>query len=232
MLVIFDCDGVLVDSERLASEVFSDEIKRIGGSMSADECLAVFKGKTLGWCFEYLRTTCDLSITSAFEKELDVATERAFTHSLKAIAGIENIIQHVDKLGAKRCVASNGGREKVIASLKTTRLYNYFGDDIFSAQQVSKGKPDPELFLYACDKMGQMPAKAIVIEDSFTGVAAACAAKIPVIHLVIDEAERAEAEANAIKASRISGQSVTVVHSTDKIAALLERHAHNLADLS
>lgn len=172
-LVIFDCDGVLVDSERLASRVLRDILNELGGTATTEDVISVFKGKTLGEHPQLAHAHFGVILPTAFNEIYREALRDAFQRELQPIAGIEHVLAN---LKAQYCVASNSGRERVELSLRTTRLKPYFGERIFTVDDVQRGKPAPDLFLYAAEKFGADPVSVVVVEDSLTGVAAAVAA--------------------------------------------------------
>lgn len=172
MLIIFDCDGVLVDSESLAAEVFSCALKTINIDMAAEECLSEFHGMTLKDCYARLEKNKNLILPDHFPEFLEQETRKRFDQDLRAVAGVESVLGVLQKNGVARCVASNGGKNKIINSLRVTGLLNYF-DYFFSADDVPAGKPDPALFIYAANNMGFATEDVVVIEDSFAGYSAA-----------------------------------------------------------
>lgn len=179
MLLIFDCDGVLVDSERLAAEVFSEALRTEGISLSAAACLGRFKGHTLEYCYALVERELG-SLSAGFGERLSEMTREAFAHSLQPVAGVELILEQLRRENVPYCVASNGGHRKIDHSLEITGLERFFGDNRFSAEDVARGKPAPDLFLHAADVMGVPPRFTRVVEDSVTGVAAAQAAGMQV----------------------------------------------------
>lgn len=176
-LIIFDCDGVLVDSEPIAIKVDQEFLHEIGISMSLEQIIEKFVGKS----DEYFRFEIEKQLGKNFpenwKSDLENRYQEAFLRELKPVSGIIEVLDSVD---APICVASSGSQKKIRNSLQLTALSNYFGENIFSAEQVSKGKPDPELFLFAADKMGINPSKAVVVEDSESGVVAGVAAQMHV----------------------------------------------------
>ncbi|WP_028884834.1 HAD family hydrolase [Teredinibacter turnerae] len=176
MLVIFDCDGVLVDSEPLAAAVFSAELARLGLPMSGDECYREFHGHSLAYCFDWIERKFDCRLPDAFAAQLSAATDNTFSRKLQAVPGVEAVIKELERRHISYCVASNGGHKKIANSLATTGLVRYFNRDkgnCFSVDDVATGKPAPDLFLYAAESMGVPPAFTTVIEDSAAGVRAA-----------------------------------------------------------
>lgn len=180
MLVIFDCDGVLVDSEKLAAEVFSSCLQELAIDMDPQQCYAQFKGHTLDYCLAWLKKNHP-AVPQSFLQTLGEETTKAFASSLKAVPGVEDVILDLRKRNIPMCVASNGGHEKIEHSLEVTGLLKYFPVARFSRDDVPRGKPAPDLFLHAAEVMGVPTAFATVVEDSLTGVRAAQAAGMRVL---------------------------------------------------
>ncbi len=177
MFVIFDCDGVLVDSEALAAHVFSDVLARNGFDLSPSACHRQFQGWTLEACFVWLEARFERALPSDFKQQLDLATEQRFSRELSAMPGVEDLLKDLSSRAIGYCVASNGGHAKVRNSLATTGLATWFDDAArFSAEDVAQGKPDPALFLMAADHHGVPASFCWVIEDSLAGAQAARAA--------------------------------------------------------
>lgn len=181
-LVIFDCDGVLVDSEALAAQVFSDTLAEHGIGLSAQQCLGHFKGLTLSSCLEKLTGQLQYQLPSDFLTVLNERTAERFSHELQPVEGIHELLATLKQKGIEFCVASNGGADKTRHSLGVSRLADFFGSRVFSAEQVSAGKPSPELFQLAARTMGFEAQQCWVIEDSSTGVQAANKANMPVAY--------------------------------------------------
>lgn len=170
-LVIFDCDGVLVDSEGLAAEIFSQTLAQVGIQLSAEQCFATFKGKSLDACFAFLREAGHY-LPQNFKALLDERTQQGFAQQLTPVDGVEAVLQFLLEQQVPICLASNGGREKIAHSLRITGLAKYF-DHCFSVDDVSEGKPAPTLFLHAAASMGVEPEDCFVVEDSASGFLAA-----------------------------------------------------------
>lgn len=181
MLIIFDCDGVLVDSEPLAARVFSEHLANFDIALSAQECERKFRGQTMDYCLNLLRQEYPDVLPHDFLHTLAVATTEAFGRDLQPVAGIEPVLQGLVARGTPFCVASNGALNKIRHSLKVTGLYSYFGDHYFSVEQVKQGKPAPDLFLMAAERMGFAPRETLVVEDSIAGVTAAVRAGMSVV---------------------------------------------------
>lgn len=171
MLVIFDCDGVLVDSEMIASQVLADAISAVGYPLTGAQCRARFTGKSLASVFEEL--SADVTLPEDFFDSLRARDIAAFEQNLKAIPHINAALDAID---ATVCVASSGRMEKIRHSLTLTGLLDRFEPNLFSAEQVANGKPAPDLFLYTAFRMKAEPTACIVIEDSVAGIEAARAA--------------------------------------------------------
>ena len=181
MLFIFDCDGVLVDSEMLGAEVFSYVLNTFGFSLSPKACFSLFKGRTLCDCFDILESKFRRSLPKEFKASLDNETQEVFSKKLRPVAQIEGVLRFLKDQKTPICVASNGGKEKIYNSLKTAGLFTFFDGRLYSAEMVKRGKPAPDLFLYAAEQMNAKLENCWVIEDSFAGVKAALAANMNVI---------------------------------------------------
>ena len=178
-LVIFDCDGVLVDSERLSHNVLREMIFEMGGiSLTFDEAVARFMGASLPTCVARVGELLGRAPPDDFLAQFGARTRRAFEADLKAVPGVEHVL---DTLSAATrtlfCVASNGNHAKVNFTLGLTGLLPRFGKGrIFTADDVVHPKPAPDLFLHAARTLGAPPEHTTVVEDTATGVAAAKAA--------------------------------------------------------
>lgn len=176
-LVIFDCDGVLVDSEELANRVLVEALNAQGLELSFEQVLELFRGRSLVSCEKIINQRLGHRLAADFWDVLQQHTFAAFARQLQTVDGIEEVL---DVLPYRSCVASSGDYIKLAYSLSLTGLERYFGTAVYSAQQVLRGKPAPDLFLYAAQRCRVKPANACVIEDSKAGVEAALAAKMPV----------------------------------------------------
>ncbi|WP_135081630.1 HAD family hydrolase [Terasakiella sp. SH-1] len=169
-LIIFDCDGVLVDSELLASDILSEELARYGLDITPRECRERFTGSSLKRVKEIVFQSKGIELPDNFEELLRIRDRRVFEERLRPVSGIEETL---DMLHLPLCVASSGSVEKITHSLKLTGMYSRLAPHLFSAEMVSRGKPAPDLFLYAAEKMGVSPNRCLVIEDSPVGIKAA-----------------------------------------------------------
>ena len=181
MLVIFDCDGVLVDSEALAAKAFSQALAEVGIDCSPDWCRTAFQGFTLNACFEQL-VRFGHRLPLGFADRLLRVEMDLFEAQLKPVTGVEAVLEGLQQEGIPYCVASNGKIAKIQRSLTLTGLGRFFEDNVYSAEQVSQGKPSPELFLFAAESMGVPAAFCTVIEDSSAGITAALSARMRVVH--------------------------------------------------
>ena len=177
-LVIFDCDGVLVDSEGIANKILAESLTQEGYTCSFQEAVTKFVGRDLNSIQREVEHELGRSLNPSFQTKLQRKTTHLFEKDLKPIEGIKTALDAIPTL---KCVASSGSHEKIHLSLALTGLSDFFlPETIFSASEVHNGKPAPDLFLYAASKMGVNPLRSIVIEDSVPGVAAAHAAGMPV----------------------------------------------------
>lgn len=172
-LVIFDCDGVLVDSEPVACRVMARELTRIGYPITPEDCLARFTGISIASVMAKIEADRGRPLPAGFEERLREQDFAAFAAELRPVAGVEAML---DRLALPRCVASSGTPEKIRFTLTVTGLIGRFAPHLFSARMVARGKPAPDLFLYAADRMATPPAACLVVEDSVAGITAARAA--------------------------------------------------------
>lgn len=168
--VIFDCDGVLVDSEAIASSVIIELAANYDAVFSLDYALKHFTGTSIGFVMKHIEENFNVTLPTSFETEYRKRSTIAFNNSLVAIEDVENVIQY---LSVPICVASNGPLPKMKENLKNTGLLSYFNNHLYSAYDLGKWKPDPSLFLHAAKEMGYQPSECLVIEDSLAGVKAA-----------------------------------------------------------
>ena len=183
-LVIFDCDGVLVDSEPIANRVMAEAVTALGWPMDIAESTARFKGWHLDKIMDLLAERLGRPLPETWLPDLRQATHDAFRAELEPIPGALPVVEALRQRGVAYCVASQGPPEKMAVSLGKTGLWPFFEGRCFSAYQVERGKPHPDLFLHAAKSMGKAPAEAVVIEDSILGVQAAGAANMPVLGFV------------------------------------------------
>lgn len=191
-LIIFDCDGTLIDSESTASKAVSKVLQNMGYEKYTPEfCYKSFA--SVGYDKMILMLRIDIGVSfdiDYFIKKADEAIRKSIKKNLAPIRGAEKLLQTIK--GYKKCVASNGYRDYVISSLDSVDLLNFFQDrEIFTYQQVASPKPAPDLFLFAAEQMGVTDVKrCLVIEDSDTGITAANAAGMDVIAVRVHDNPR------------------------------------------
>lgn len=180
-LVIFDNDGVLVDSEPISNRILSEYLTDLGHPTSYDECVRDFMGGSVGRVEELILERTGRPLPAEFGDVLHQRVVTAFQEELCAIAGVVTVLEKLAADGVPHCVASSGTHDRIRAALHRTALYPHFGEErIFSVQDVSRGKPEPDLFLHAARTMGVAPDRCVVVEDSPLGVRAARAAGMTV----------------------------------------------------
>jgi HAD superfamily hydrolase (TIGR01509 family) len=174
VLTIFDCDGVLVDSEPLANASFSRALKAQGLDWSPEQTMRRLMGLSLKSCVEVCEAEIGRKLPDDFLEKMQAVTYQSFRDApLKPIAGVEDAVQALQKAGVETCVASSGSPEKMRFTLGLTGLWDLFDGRIFSASEVPRGKPFPDLFLHAALAMDVQPFDCVVVEDSVPGVQAA-----------------------------------------------------------
>ena len=179
LLTIYDCDGTLIDSERLVAEVCLAEIHGLGLTRwTMDRYFAAFVGMPghVGWS----KVEDDLGqpLPEGLNARVDARLEHLFATRLTAIDGVRDA---VSTIGGERCVASSTAQPHLSRNIRCAGLHDLFGDSIFSASQVRRAKPAPDVFLFAASQMGHDPRDCIVVEDSVPGVTAARRAGMRVI---------------------------------------------------
>ncbi len=172
-LVIFDCDGVLVDSEPLSLQVWVETLGRAGHAIDVATANDLFLGRSMATNRQAVADAYGWRMVEADIERLRRDADDLFRRELRAIAGMDAVL---DALDLPVCVASSGEPARIRLSLETTGLAKHFGPHVFSAVEVRHGKPAPDLFLHAAERMGTAPAACLVIEDSQAGIVAAKAA--------------------------------------------------------
>lgn len=172
-LLIFDCDGVLVDSERLSHQVLVDMLAERGVAITFDDAVQRFIGLSIAGGIGALRGLLGGQVPEGFLPEMGRRTRAAFQAGLTVVPGIEAVL---DALALPFCVASNGNHAKVNFTLGHTGLLPRFAGRIFTADDVARPKPAPDLFLHAAHCLGVAPGRTTVVEDTPTGIMAAKAA--------------------------------------------------------
>jgi len=175
-LIIFDCDGVLVDSELLSCRCLSEVLSEFGIELSPDQALELFLGRSTASIELYYREIGQM-VPDGFLARLKSRVLTTFKGALQPIPEVGSVLSD---LRAPFCVASSSDIDRVSLSLDVTGLAPYFNDRLYTAQMVKRGKPAPDLFLYAAEKMQALPARTLVVEDSVSGIEAAKAAGMTV----------------------------------------------------
>jgi HAD superfamily hydrolase (TIGR01509 family) len=176
-LIIFDCDGVLVDSEVISCRAHAETLTRHGYPITADQVFDRFLGRSMRKATLEIEAELGRPLPEDFQTQVYAEIFRSFAASLEATPHIEAALAAII---TPVCVASSGPPEKISTSLNHVGLYDRFAPHIFSAVQVSNGKPAPDLFLFAAEQMRTSPAQCLVIEDSVAGVTGALAAGMTV----------------------------------------------------
>ena len=177
-LIIFDCDGVLVDSEALACVVHADVLTQHGYAITPEQVHERFLGRSAREARFEVESELGFALPDAYTAQLRATIDRVFGEQLKPIP---HIVETLARLTLRMCVASSGTPTRIRSSLVTTGLLSHFDPHLFSALQVAHGKPAPDLFLFAAAEMTTPPSRCIVVEDSVPGVTAASAAGMTVI---------------------------------------------------
>ncbi len=176
-LVIFDCDGVLVDSEPIANRTFAEEVRKLGIPFSDQEAQTEFPGTTLAKCIEYVEKKFQIKLPEDIGPRFRARSFINFTNELKPVEGVKDIL---DRIKIPTCVASNGPKNKMIHNLGIVQFLSYFEEKLYSAYDIQRFKPDPGIFLHAADQLGVSPRECIVVEDSIHGFEAGLAAGMKV----------------------------------------------------
>jgi HAD superfamily hydrolase (TIGR01509 family) len=194
-LVIFDCDGVLVESEAIANRVFAEMVSKAGYPLTAEDSLRRFKGGRFKSLQAVIEEQLGRSLGSDWIAKLYAAMYVAFRQELQPVAGVVELIATIQARRIPICVASNGPLEKMRVTLGITGLWDLFNGHIFSSDMVDQPKPAPDLFLLAARTLGVAPADCLVIEDSRPGILGGLAAGMPTAALVAEPHEKPAIEA-------------------------------------
>ena len=183
-LVIFDCDGVLVDSEVLGIRVLVECASEYGAKMEMSEALPLFLGRKMAERVAILATRATLPFPDDFTANFRARSAIVFRKELRPIPGVREALAQIT---APVCVATNGPREKMTLSLEVTGLLPFFGSNLFTAYEVGSWKPAPDLYLHAAAAFGAAPERCAVVEDSPLGAQAGIAAGMTVFGYAQDE---------------------------------------------
>jgi len=168
--IIFDCDGVLVDSEPIANAVLVEMANDYGANIDLEYAMTHFKGGSMQGCVDKISKLVKEPLPDHFIETYRKRSFVAFKNDVKPVEGVKNVL---DNLDIPFCVASSGPVEKIRFNLELTGLLPYFENRIFSCYTINKWKPNPAVFLWAADIMGFKPKDCLIIEDSLTGIKAA-----------------------------------------------------------
>ncbi len=180
-MIIFDCNGVLVDSEPIAMSVASEEFRKLGLRVTPEVVARYFTGRRPADMFADVEAATGITLPDDFPARVAKATLQRLQDEVRTIP---HAVHALTWLRGPKCVASSSPLERVRVSLECTDLLRFFEPNIFSASHVARGKPAPDLFLHVANRMGIVPRDCIVVEDSLAGVAAAAAAGMTPIGFV------------------------------------------------
>ncbi len=211
-LVIFDCDGVLVDSEGLGNRILVESVRELGLSLSLAEAITLFRGCKMADCVATIAGRLGRPLPDDFVSALRARTAEAFRHELQAIRGVHDAL---NRINAPVCVASSGPREKITLALSVTGLLARFEGRIFSSYEVGSWKPAPDLFLHAAATLGAAPSSCAVVEDSALGVRAGIAAGMRVFAYAADS-DRTELESLGATAFGHMDKLPSLLHKRDE----------------
>lgn len=212
--IIFDCDGVLVDSESMSIGILLKLGKKIGFKLDKATALELFSGVALQQILQYMEEQSQQEFPPNIIKQYRYLTYEAFRQNIQAVPGIQEVLEN---LAVPFCVASNAPQEKIRLNLGLLKLLPYFGEYIYSAYDIESWKPEPDLFLYAAKNMGFAPKDCAVVEDSLAGVQAAITGGFTVFGYAQGKKAQTLAEAGAI-----------VFDHMDKLPQLWKKHAPSL----
>jgi HAD superfamily hydrolase (TIGR01509 family) len=179
--LIFDFDGVIADSETLANTVLAETVTGLGLPTTLDDALSRYQGRRWPEALELMESGLGRPLPSGFSDDLKAALLRRFQTELSEVAGATDFIRHFSHL--PKCIASSSSFNRLQLCLDVLALSHEFGENVFSADMVERGKPHPDIFLFAAKRIGVAPSDCIVIEDSASGVRAGVAAGMIVIGL-------------------------------------------------
>jgi HAD superfamily hydrolase (TIGR01509 family) len=198
--IVWDCDGVLVDSERINNEVFAALVSRAGVPTTPAESVARYMGRSTAECVADVGERLGRPIGFDLAAEYHRTVRDRHRADLVTVPGARDLLDRLRERGTPVCVASSGTPEEIAHRLELTGLTGYFGDRVYSASMVARGKPAPDLFLYAAARLGVDPADCVLIEDSPYGVRGGRAAGMSVVGFaaLVDAAALREAGADPV----------------------------------
>ncbi|GGS12830.1 hydrolase [Streptomyces humidus] len=180
-LVIFDNDGVLVDSEPISNRLLAAYLTELGHPTSYEDSIRDYMGSAMHRIHDLVGERTGQRLPAEFDETFHRRVFAAFERELEPVPGAVDVLAKLAADGVPYCVASSGSHERIRVGHRKTGLDRWFGEDrVFSSQDVGKGKPAPDLFLYAAERMRASPERCVVVEDSPLGVRAAVAAGMDV----------------------------------------------------
>lgn len=215
--VIFDFDGVLIDSEHISMLIDQALLAESGVELSEEEMHTRFVGRTFMGMIEELQQQHGISFPEDLEQRKDVAMLETYRRELKPVKGV---VEMLERLHLTRSIGTNGPRARALEALKITGLDRFFGDRLTTFEDVKHGKPAPDIYLLAAERAGVKPEDCLVVEDSPTGATAALKAGCKVVGFTgvahDQEAKRAELQAVGVK---------TIIHDMADLLTLLRSSA-------
>ncbi|MFJ5141193.1 HAD family hydrolase [Streptomyces sp. NPDC088707] len=180
-LVIFDNDGVLVDSEPISNTLLAGYLTELGHPTTYEESVRDYMGSAMHRIHELVEERSGQRLPAGFDESFHARVFAAFQAELEAVTGAAEVLKQLAEAGVPYCVASSGSHERIRVGHRKTGLDVWFPDElVFSAEDVGRGKPAPDLFLHAAARMGVAPERCVVVEDSWLGVQAAVSAGMDV----------------------------------------------------
>jgi HAD superfamily hydrolase (TIGR01509 family) len=206
--ILFDCDGVLVDSEAIGNQVLLNMAAKYGLKISLNEAYKKFNGRSLKDCFQQIEQLINQPLPENFEIAYRKKSFEAFASQIKPVKGV---LKFLNSLTIPYCVASSGPVEKIKLTLKTAGLIDKFENKIFSSYQINSWKPDPGIFLHAAQEMGFSVNECIVIEDSIAGIIAAKRGGFKVFGI-----------ANETNSKELENEGAIIFYTFEELATLLK----------
>ena len=179
--LIFDFDGVIADSEAIANTVLAQTVTDLGHSTTLDQALTRYSGRRWDEVLTEIEAAIGKPLPGNFSSDLKRATLERFRSDLQEVSGARNFIKRFSHI--PRCIASSSSLDRLQLCLSVLALEAEFGSHVFSADMVARGKPHPDIFLFAADRLGARPDRCLVIEDSASGIRAAVAAGMNAVGL-------------------------------------------------
>jgi beta-phosphoglucomutase-like phosphatase (HAD superfamily) len=179
--ILWDCDGVLIDSELLACKLAADYYTRVGYSLSATDYIRRFAGQSRAQIAVIIRQETGMDLAAAIDwTQVDAARRALFEEQLQPIAGVSDLLQQASTRKLLMAVASGSGLGRLEHSLRLTRLWGFLTPHIYSTEQVERGKPEPDIFLFAAGRLSAQAHRCLVVEDAEHGTRAGKAAGMTV----------------------------------------------------